>query len=92
MEAENQHARCGTRRHLVQKAREEGVGRVLVSGRVHAATDGTGYSNNCVIAAVVVRLPVVRRPVAIRCWVTGHQGHEFRFAAVAGPPDDADAR
>ena len=59
---------------------------------VHAATNGTGYGNNWVIAAVVVRLPVVRRLVAIRCWVTGHQVHEFRFAAVAGPPDDADAR
>ena len=77
MRAENEYARCGTRRHLVQKAREEGVGRVLVSGRVHAATNGTGYGNNWVIAAVVVRLPVVRRLVAIRCWVTGHQVHEF---------------
>jgi DDE superfamily endonuclease len=28
----------------------------------------TGYGNNWVIAAIVVKLPAVRRPVAIPCW------------------------
>ena len=47
----------------------------------------TGYGNNWVVAAVVVRLPVPEPPGGDPgAGQAGHQGHELRLPAVAGPP------
>ena len=47
----------------------------------------TGYGNNWVIAAIVVKLPHVSRPGgAAGAGQAGHQGHHLRLPAVAGPP------
>ena len=47
----------------------------------------TGYGNNWVIAAIVVRLPMVGPPGGgAGAGQAGHQGHELRLTAVAGPP------
>jgi hypothetical protein len=53
----------------------------------------TGYGNNWVIAAVVVKLSAVRRPARGRpgAGQAGHQGHQLRIEAVAGPADDRNA-
>ena len=53
----------------------------------------TGYGNNWVIAAIVVKLPACPpargHPGAGQA---GHQGHELRLPAVAGPPHGTDDR
>jgi DDE superfamily endonuclease len=47
----------------------------------------TGYGNNWLVAAIVVRLPMISRPAAIPgASQAGDQGHELRIEAVAGPP------
>jgi hypothetical protein len=45
-----------------------------------------------VIVAIVVTLPIIKRPVALPVLAKlVVKGHELRLAAVAGPPDGADA-
>ena len=53
----------------------------------------TGYGNNWVIAAIVVRLPFLNRPVAVPALAKlVIKDTTPRLAAVAGPPHGADDR
>ena len=48
----------------------------------------TGYGNNWVVAAIVVKLPFLPRPGgAAGAGQASSQGHQVSLAAVAGPPD-----